>query len=57
MTSTSPTIAGQDARTARETKLRAKAGQAPIIQVRNLEKTYTTSRGALTLFQGLSLDV
>jgi lipoprotein-releasing system ATP-binding protein len=29
----------------------------PIIQVRNLEKTYTTARGALTLFQGLNLDV
>jgi lipoprotein-releasing system ATP-binding protein len=50
-------VASQDALTARETKPRAKAGQAPIIQVRNLEKTYTTARGSLTLFQGLSLDV
>src|ERR1035437_9133463 len=57
MTPTSPMVASQDALTARETKPRAKAGQAPIIQVRNLEKTYTTARGSLTLFQGLSLDV
>jgi ABC-type sugar transport system ATPase subunit len=57
MTQASPTLASQNARTARETKSRAKAGKAPIIQVRNLEKTYTTARGALTLFQGLSLDV
>jgi|CZKF01.1.fsa_nt_gi lipoprotein-releasing system ATP-binding protein len=61
MTSASPTIASQNAPAARETKPRAKAGQAliipPIIQVRNLEKTYTTARGSLTLFQGLSLDV
>src|ERR1035437_8886055 len=57
MTQTSPMVASQDPLTARETKPRAKAGQAPIIQVRNLEKTYTTARGSLTLFQGLSLDV
>ncbi|MGD0295453.1 MAG: ABC transporter ATP-binding protein [Terracidiphilus sp.] len=61
MIKTSPTIAGKRARTARETKPRAKAGKTPIIppiiQVRNLEKTYTTARGSLTLFQGLSLDV
>src|ERR1035437_9166928 len=57
MTQTSPMVASQDALTARETKPRAKAGHAPIIQVRNLEKTYTTARGSLTLFQGLSLDV
>jgi lipoprotein-releasing system ATP-binding protein len=29
----------------------------PIIQVRNLEKTYSTARGALTLFQGLDLEI
>jgi lipoprotein-releasing system ATP-binding protein len=57
MTQASPAVASQQARTARETKSRAIAGQAPIIQVRNLEKSYTTARGALTLFQGLSLDV
>jgi lipoprotein-releasing system ATP-binding protein len=57
MTPTSPKVASQTTRTARETKPRAKSSNTPIIQVRNLEKTYTTARGALTLFQGLSLDV
>ena len=56
-----PQVDRKRTRTAQETKPRAKAGQAPaippIIQVRNLEKTYTTARGSLTLFQGLSLDV
>jgi lipoprotein-releasing system ATP-binding protein len=40
---------------------RAEAGQtpsnAPIIQVWNLEKTYPTARGPLTLFRGLNLEV
>jgi len=53
----SPVVASHDTRTARETEPRAKAGKTPIIQVQNLEKTYTTARGSLTLFQGLSLDV
>jgi lipoprotein-releasing system ATP-binding protein len=57
MIKTSPTVDRQQTRTAREAKSRAKAGKTPIIQVRNLEKTYTTARGALTLFQGLSLDM
>ncbi len=69
MTQASPAVASQDARIARETELRpkkdthntqspiAKASQPPIIQVRNLEKTYTTARGALTLFRGLDFDV
>ena len=66
MTQASPAVASQDARIARESKLRpksesqspiAKAGQPPIIQVRNLEKTYTTARGSLTLFRGLDFDV
>jgi lipoprotein-releasing system ATP-binding protein len=66
MTQTSPAVASQDARIAREQKLRpkpeaqspiAKANQPPIIQVRNLEKTYTTARGSLTLFRGLDFDV
>lgn len=30
---------------------------SPVIQVQNLEKTYRTSRGALTLFKGLDLEV
>ena len=29
----------------------------PLIRVHNLEKTYQTSRGSLTLFQGLELEV
>ena len=57
MNQASPAVAEQNARTARETESRTKANQTPIIQVRNLEKTYTTARGALTLFQGLNLDV
>jgi lipoprotein-releasing system ATP-binding protein len=46
----------QDDRTARETESRSES-VSPIIQVRNLEKTYTTARGALTLFRGLDLEV
>jgi lipoprotein-releasing system ATP-binding protein len=66
MTQTSPAVASQDARIARESQLRpesephspiAQASQTPIIQVRNLEKTYTTARGSLTLFRGLDFDV
>ncbi|MGB9407268.1 MAG: ABC transporter ATP-binding protein [Terracidiphilus sp.] len=69
MTQASPAVAEHETRIAREPELRpktdphstqspiAKADQPPIIQVRNLEKTYTTARGALTLFQGLNLDV
>jgi lipoprotein-releasing system ATP-binding protein len=53
----SPVTAEQEIRNAREPELRAQASQAPIIQVRNLEKTYSTARGALTLFQGLDFDV
>jgi lipoprotein-releasing system ATP-binding protein len=33
------------------------AQSPPIIQLRNLEKTYTTARGSLTLFRGLDLDI
>jgi lipoprotein-releasing system ATP-binding protein len=29
----------------------------PLIQIQNLEKTYTTARGPLTLFRGLNLEV
>jgi lipoprotein-releasing system ATP-binding protein len=54
MTQAFPAVASQPARTAQASKPYAKT---PIIQVRNLEKTYTTARGSLTLFQGLSLDV
>jgi lipoprotein-releasing system ATP-binding protein len=57
MTQPSPAAADQETRTARDSELRAEAGQAPIIQVQNLEKTYLTARGPLTLFQGLSFEV
>src|SRR5208337_4607355 len=61
MTPSTPTVDTPLTRTAREARPRAKTGQAPIIppiiHVRNLEKTYTTARGSLTLFQGLSLEV
>jgi lipoprotein-releasing system ATP-binding protein len=73
MMQTSPAAASQDARAMREMGLRppdgeslpAADGQAPvrqngqsvIVQVENLEKTYRTERGALTLFAGLNLVV
>lgn len=44
--------AGQASRSARDPDSRV-----PIIQVHNLEKTYTTIRGPLTLFRGLDLEV
>ena len=46
--------AAQATRTQRELELRA---DQPIIQVEKLEKTYTTARGALTLFRDLDLEV
>jgi lipoprotein-releasing system ATP-binding protein len=49
--------ANQKPPTAREPELRAQDAQPPVIQVRNLEKTYSTARGALTLFQGLNLEI
>jgi lipoprotein-releasing system ATP-binding protein len=57
MMKTSSTVASQHPRSAREAKPRITTVKPLIIQVRNLEKTYTTARGALTLFQGLRLDV
>ena len=40
----------------RNPETRAREGSA-IIQVRGLEKTYSTARGSLTLFHGLDFDV
>jgi lipoprotein-releasing system ATP-binding protein len=69
MTQSSPAAAKQKTRTAREPEVWAKSdsqggkppilqsSQAPIIQVQNLEKTYSTARGELTLFRGLSFEV
>ncbi len=52
MNQTLPAAAGQASRTTRASELRA-----PVIRVDDLEKTYTTARGALTLFRGLDLEV
>ena len=57
MTQTSPAATPQTTRSARAEEPRPQAAQAPIIQLQNLEKTYTTARGALTLFSGLNLEV
>lgn len=47
-----PAAARQASRPERVPELRA-----PLIHVRNLEKTYRTSRGTLTLFENLELEV
>jgi lipoprotein-releasing system ATP-binding protein len=59
MISTSPAAASQATRSTREQELRAQPlpSQDPIIQVSNLQKTYKTPRGELTLFRDLSLSV
>ena len=56
MAFSTPAAAGQAIRFLRQTDVRAQAA-SPLIQVRDLEKTYRTSRGALTLFKGLELAV
>ncbi len=55
MTLTSPADATQASRAGREQELRVVESSA--VLVRNLEKTYVTARGALTLFRGLDLEV
>ncbi|HVZ83218.1 MAG TPA: ABC transporter ATP-binding protein [Terracidiphilus sp.] len=52
MNQTESAVAGQASRSLRDPDLRA-----PIVQVRGLEKTYTTARGSLTLFKHLDLEV
>ena len=52
MNQTIPAAASQASRTQREPDARA-----PLVCVKNLEKTYRTARGTLTLFQGLNLEV
>ncbi len=52
MSQTLPAAANQASRTVRESESRA-----PVIRVQNLEKTYKTARGALTLFHGMDLEV
>jgi lipoprotein-releasing system ATP-binding protein len=52
MIETTPAAASQASRSLRESELRA-----PVIQVNNLQKTYRTARGELTLFRELNLQV
>src|SRR3974390_2629487 len=56
MSQTTPAVAGTAFRFMRESNLRAQESR-PIIQVQNLEKTYITARGPLTLFRSLELIV
>src|ERR1700733_12859090 len=55
MTLISPAAATQASRAEREQELRS--AQSPAVLVRNLQKTYVTARGELTLFRGLDLEV
>ncbi len=59
MTENSPAAAAQASRSSRETDLRAPGSpdSTPVIQVSDLEKTYTTARGPLTLFKHLDFTV
>jgi lipoprotein-releasing system ATP-binding protein len=51
-----PAAASKAPRFLRESNLRAQES-SPLIQVRDLEKTYSTARGPLTLFRSLELNV
>jgi lipoprotein-releasing system ATP-binding protein len=59
MTENYPAAADQASRSSRETHLRVPASEngSPVIQVSDLEKTYTTARGPLTLFKHLDFEV
>src|SRR6202453_2379409 len=63
MTETLPAAAGPASRSMRELELRAEAGvpiranAPPIIHVNDLQKSYKTARGELSLFHGLNLEV
>lgn len=62
---TSTAAASQAPRTAQDSQLRAEneaqgaelQPALPLIQLQNLEKTYQTARGKLTLFRGLNLEI
>jgi lipoprotein-releasing system ATP-binding protein len=56
MTQSSPAAASQAFRSTREPNLRVDEN-SPLIQVHNLEKSYRTARGTLTLFQDLELTI
>jgi lipoprotein-releasing system ATP-binding protein len=55
MIQTTPAAASQASRSTRGPESRVE--NPPVIQVQNLEKTYRTTRGALTLFKGMDLEV
>ena len=63
MTETLPAAAGSATRSMREPELRVDGADGkqvetqPIIRVTDLQKTYKTARGELTLFRGLNLEV
>jgi lipoprotein-releasing system ATP-binding protein len=59
MNEATPDAVVQIARPTRDAELRAlgKGAAAPLVQICCLEKTYTTARGALTLFKGLDLEI
>ncbi|MDR3793740.1 MAG: ABC transporter ATP-binding protein [Terracidiphilus sp.] len=57
MTKPNPTVALASARFEREAETRAGTADFPAILVENLEKTYRTARGELTLFRNLNLRV
>ena len=56
MVLSTPAAAGQVIRYMRQADARPQQ-TLPLVQVHNLEKTYRTSRGDLTLFRGLELTV
>ena len=56
MIQTSPAVASPMTRSTRETELRAQS-TSPLIRVTDLQKSYKTARGELTLFRDLSLEV
>jgi len=59
MNEATPVAVAPDSRQARDAALHAQGSEAvgPLVQIRGLEKTYTTARGALTLFKGLDLEI
>ncbi len=57
MTQTLPAAARQSTCLSQDSELRTEGGEAPMIHVQDLEKTYRTARGALTLFKGLNLEI
>jgi lipoprotein-releasing system ATP-binding protein len=59
MNEATPAAVAQAPRDARAAELRAQGREstAPLVQICGLEKTYTTARGALTLFKALDLEI